>query len=295
MVASSCCSAWLRCSSGSLPGPAWPPTSESALGESSSNPGLQHLVYLNGTSRVIDVSSKASRAPMRFDCLHVTCDHPAGQASKDGACFECRERPCELLIAVLVKAQRLDVCKCSPNLRAGCHSLAALRFDQDRYQEFTRALSAFEASAILAGLPRRVVASYMKAVEAHRRSTRFRRHVNAAWRPVQIYQVLESWVAGGFAESRLRSRGPRGARERAARAAQPRRAAAARYHRAQSAARPSGSRFVGGARREPRPPGNRRSSRGRGTARSARRRRRRVARTVVPIAPPRSGASPAWV
>src|SRR5665647_1003864 len=34
MVASSCCSAWLRCSSGSLPGPAWPPTSESALGES---------------------------------------------------------------------------------------------------------------------------------------------------------------------------------------------------------------------------------------------------------------------
>src|SRR5450759_2892667 len=129
MVASSCCSAWLRCSSGSLPGPAWPPTSESALGESSSNPGLQHLVYLNGTPRGIDVSSKASRAPMRFECLHVTCDHPAGQASKDGACFECRERPCELLIAVRVKAQRLDVCKRSPNLRAGCHSLAALRHE----------------------------------------------------------------------------------------------------------------------------------------------------------------------
>src|SRR5665647_169867 len=36
-----------------------------------------------------------------------------------------------------------------------------------------------------------------------------RRHVNDAWRPVQIYQVLDSWVAGGFAESRLRSRGPR--------------------------------------------------------------------------------------
>src|SRR5665647_2191079 len=75
MVASSCCSAWLRCSSGSLPGPAWPPTSESALGESSSNPGLQHLVYLNGTPRVIDVSSKASRALGRRLSLRVlVCD-----------------------------------------------------------------------------------------------------------------------------------------------------------------------------------------------------------------------------
>lgn len=36
-----------------------------------------------------------------------------------------------------------------------------------------RALAAFEASAILAGLPRGVVVRYVRAVESHRASTRF--------------------------------------------------------------------------------------------------------------------------
>ena len=83
------------------------------------------------------------------------------------------------LVAPLV-TQRRERVAARAEVRRALTDVEALRFDQDRYQEFTRALSAFEASAILAGLPRRVVASYMKAVEAHRRSTRFRRHVNDA-------------------------------------------------------------------------------------------------------------------
>src|SRR5665647_3701965 len=67
------------------------------------------------------------------------------------------------LVAPLV-TQRRERVAARAEVRRALTDVEALRFDQDRYQEFTRALSAFEA---------------------HRRSTRFRRHVNDAWRPVQ--------------------------------------------------------------------------------------------------------------
>jgi hypothetical protein len=76
------------------------------------------------------------------------------------------------LVAPLV-TQRRERVAARAEVRRALTDVEALRIDQDRYQEFTRALSAFEASAILAGLPRGVVAGYMKAVEVHRRSTRF--------------------------------------------------------------------------------------------------------------------------
>ena len=80
------------------------------------------------------------------------------------------------LVAPLV-TQRRERLASRADVRRALTEVEALRFDQNRYQEFHRALAAFEANAILAGMPRSVVASYMRAVEAHRAATRFERDV----------------------------------------------------------------------------------------------------------------------
>ena len=76
------------------------------------------------------------------------------------------------LVAPLV-SQRRERLAARADVRRALTEVEALRFDQDRYQEFTRSLAAFEANAILAGMPRGVVANYIRAVEAYRASTRF--------------------------------------------------------------------------------------------------------------------------
>lgn len=76
------------------------------------------------------------------------------------------------LVAPLI-TQRRERLEARAEVRRALTEVEALRFDQDRYQEFMRAVAAFEAGAILAGLPRRVVAAYIKAVHAHRDATRF--------------------------------------------------------------------------------------------------------------------------
>jgi len=74
------------------------------------------------------------------------------------------------LVAPLV-TQRRERLAARADVRRALTDVEALRFDPDRYQDFTRAVATFEANAILAGIPRRVVMEYSRAVEVYRRST----------------------------------------------------------------------------------------------------------------------------
>lgn len=76
------------------------------------------------------------------------------------------------LVAPLI-IQRRERLGARAEVRRALSDVEALRFAADDYREFTRALAVFEAAAIVAGMPRGVVTNYMRAVEAHRGSTRF--------------------------------------------------------------------------------------------------------------------------
>lgn len=57
------------------------------------------------------------------------------------------------------------------NVRERLADVEALRWDDEPYVDFRKAIAAFEAAAIIAGVPRAVVRSYVKAAEAARQAS----------------------------------------------------------------------------------------------------------------------------
>lgn len=80
------------------------------------------------------------------------------------------------LVAALV-TQRRERLQARAEVRRWLTKVETWMYGPGNYREFVRGLAAVEASAILAGVPRAVVADYTTAAEQRRRSTRYEEDV----------------------------------------------------------------------------------------------------------------------